>query len=87
MIMVRRDGAEVRKERMQEISKRVQALLHKSGGKIPLGKTVSILAYEFGLTKEKIIEYLRILEDLDRFVLDFEKDEIRNVALEEEKRD
>lgn len=54
---------------------------------MPLGKAVSALAYEFGLTKEKIIEYLKILEDLDRFVLDFEKDEIRNVTLEEEKRD
>ena len=85
--MVRRDGAEVRKERIQKIGRHVQASLHKKDGKIPLGKTVSALAYEFGLTKEKIIEYLKILEDLDRFVLDFEKDRICNVNFEEEKGD
>ena len=67
--MVRRDGAEVRRERIQKIGRRVLALLHEKGDRIPLGKTVSRLAYEFGLTKEKIIEYLKILEDLDRFVL------------------
>ena len=81
--MVRRDGAEVRKERIQKIGRRVLSSLHKKGGKIPLGKTVSALAYEFGLTKEKIMEYLKILEDLDRFVLGIEKDEIRSVASEE----
>jgi len=81
--MVRRDGAEIRKERIQEIARRVLAWLQQSGGKIPLRKTVSSLAFEFGLTKEKIMEYLSILEDLDRFVLDNEKDEIRSLALEE----
>ena len=80
---MRRDGAEVRKERIQKIGRRVAAVLHEKGGGIPLGKAVSALAYEFGLRKEKIMEYLKILEDLDRFVLDFEKDEIRSVASEE----
>ncbi len=82
--MVRRNGAEVRKERIQQIGRRVAALLHKTGSEIPLGKTVSALAYEFGLTREKIVEYLRILEDLDRFMLDVERDRIGNVAEEEE---
>lgn len=80
--MVRRDGAEVRKERIQRIGRRVLALLHENDGRISLGKTVSALAYEFGLTREKIMEYLGILEDLSRFVLDVEKDEIRTVASE-----
>lgn len=81
--MVRRNGAEVRKERIQKIGRRALALLHENDGRIPLGKTVSALAYEFGLTKEKIMEYLSILEDLDRFVLDIEKDEILSIISEE----
>jgi len=81
--MVRRDGAEVRKERIQEIAKRILGLLHKSGGQILLGRTLSALEYEFGLTKERLMEYLRINEDLSRFVLDVEKDKIRS-AIEEE---
>ena len=84
--MVRRDGADVRKERIQEIGRRIQALLHKSSGEIRLTKTVSAFAYEFGLTKEKIMEYLEILEHLDRFGLDVEKDMIHKVAKEESNR-
>ena len=80
--MVRRDGAEVRKERIQKIARHVAASLHESRNGIPLGKMVSALAYEFGLTKEKIIEYLHILEDLGRFVLDLENDKIRRGAEE-----
>jgi len=78
--MVRRDGAEVRRERIQKIGRRVIALLHEKGNGIRLGKTVSRLAYEFGLTKEKIMEYLRILEDLDRFVLDVENDKVLSMT-------
>ena len=81
--MVRRDGADVRKERIQEFGRRIQALLHKSGGEIPLSKTVSAFAYEFGLTKEKIIEYFEILEHLDRFALDVEGDKVRRASNEE----
>jgi len=82
--MVRRDGAEVRKERIQKIGQRVLALLHENSGSIPLGKTVSALAYEFGLTKEKIMEYLRILEDIARLDLDVENAKILSVNLDEE---
>lgn len=85
--MVRRDGAEVRRERILDIGKRVLALLHKSGGEIPLGKTVSVFELEVGLTKDKIMEYLRILEDLDRFVLDVENDKIQSLIKEEETSD
>lgn len=82
--MTRRDGAEIRKERIQKIGRRVLALLHEKDGCIPLGRTVSALAYEFGLTKEKIMEYLGILEDLARFKLDVENDRILKVNLDEE---
>jgi hypothetical protein len=83
--MVRRDGAEVRKERITEIGRLVLALLNKSEkGEILLEKTVSVLAYEKGLRKERVKEYLGILADLDRFVLDVEGDKIRSVVEEEE---
>ena len=76
--MVKRDGAAIRKERIQEIAKTIQSLLHKQT-EISLSKTVAILQYEFGLTKEKIMEYLRILEALGQFTLDIERDKIRKI--------
>ncbi len=77
--MVRRDGAAVRKERIQEIARKIQSLLHKQT-EISLSKTVAILQYEFGLTREKIMEYLRIVEVLGHFTLDIEGDKIRKMT-------
>jgi len=72
---MRRDGAVTRKERMQEIARVIQRSLHNEG-EISLPKTIATLQYEYGLTKEKILEYLEILEDLGQFVLDREHDKI-----------
>lgn len=69
--MVRRNGAEARKERLQLIARLIQSQLHKEG-EISLPKTIAELQYESGLTEEKILEYLRILEDLGQFVVDEE---------------
>lgn len=77
--MVRRDGAEVRKERIAEIGKLILKALHKSD-ELSLTKTVASLQYKFGLTKEKLIEYLNILADLERFTLDKDEDRIRKVS-------
>ena len=77
--MVRRNGAAIRKERIKEIAKFIQRLLHNRG-EISLSKTVATLQYEFGLTKEKIREYLEILEELGYFVVDDKEDKIRNVS-------
>jgi hypothetical protein len=74
--MVGRDGAEARKERLQRIARTVQAALHKEN-KMPLARTVAVLQYDMGLTREKIMEYLGILADLEQFTLDFENDEIK----------
>lgn len=79
--MVRRDGAAIRKERIQEIARFIQRSLCNHGG-ISLSKTIASLEYEFGLTKEKIMEYLSILEALGQFVLDKEHDKIRKVSEE-----
>ena len=77
--MVRRDGAEARKERITHIARIIQASLfqNKEAGFIPLKKTVAILMLETGLTKEKIMEYLRLLEETGQIEIDEEKDQIR----------
>jgi hypothetical protein len=74
--MVGRDGAEARKERLQRIARTIQAALHKEH-EIPLSKTIAVLQYEMGLTREKLQEYLEVLSDLDQFVMDFEHDKIK----------
>jgi len=81
--MVRRDGAEIRKERMQEIARIVQRSLanHKE---IELNKTLAAFQYEFGLTKEKLMEYFEIMEGLGQFVLDKEHDKIMKVKVSDE---
>jgi hypothetical protein len=80
--MVRRDGAAVRKERIQEIARIIQALLMKNSGGLSLRQTVAALQYETGLTSEKITEYLAVLENLGRFALDKEHDTIKKIEME-----
>lgn len=77
--MVRRDGAAIRKERMQEIARHIHRLLEKHN-QISLTKTIAGLQYGYGLTKEKIIEYLQILADLGHFLLDKEHDKIQKIT-------
>ena len=74
--MVRRDGAEAKKERMQQIAKHIQALLQKESS-VLLSKTIAVLEYEFGLTKERILAYLETLEKLGQFTIDKELDKIK----------
>ncbi len=77
--MVRRDGAEVRKERIQEIARLIHRSLHNHG-EISLSKTLATLQYEFGLTKDKIQEYLEILEGLGQFLIEKEEDMIKKIT-------
>ena len=75
--MVRRDGAAVRRERIQRITKRVLSLLTQSNNEeISLSKTVAVLEFEEGLTSEKIMEYLRVGEKTEHFVIDEDNDKI-----------
>jgi hypothetical protein len=76
MFMVRRDGAEIRKERIQEVIKRVVSLLYNNN-EIELDSTIALLQYETGLRPDKILEYLEIGEQLKRFELDIDKNRIR----------
>jgi hypothetical protein len=77
--MVRRDGAATRKDRMQEIARNIHGLLAKSS-ELSLSKTVAMLQYQYGLTEGKITEYLEILESLDHFVVDVERDRIQKFS-------
>jgi hypothetical protein len=83
--MVRRDGAETRKERYAKIAQTIQSLLYKAKEQgldyIPLRKTIVSFKVEMGLTSEKIIEYMRDLEELGQFEMDFERDQIRNATV------
>ena len=82
--MVRRDGAEIRKERIQEVARFIQrALLNEK--ELSLSKTLAVLAYETGLTKEKLMEYLNILENLGQFAIKKEQDRIRMQVKDEAK--
>ena len=78
MFMVKRDGAEIRKERIQEVVRRVVSLLHNQE-EIKLDSTVAMLEYETGLRPDKIMEYLEIGEQLKRFELDIDKNLIRKI--------
>jgi len=82
--MAKRNGAAVRRERMEEIARTVQRNL-QNHGEIALSQSVAAFAYSLGLTKAKVIEYLRILEELGQFVLNFERDKIQKVNQEETK--
>jgi len=77
--MVRRDGAEVRKERIQEIARLIHRSLQRNG-EISLSKTLSLVQYEFGLTRDKIQEYIGILEGLGQFRIEKEQDKIKKMT-------
>ena len=77
--MVKRDGAAIRKERMQEIARTIQRLL-QNHNELCFSKTVTTFQYETGLTKEKIAEYFEIMEGLGHFVVEREHDRIRKIS-------
>jgi len=74
--MVRKDGAAVRKERIQEIAVSILKALNKENP-LSLSKTLASLQYLTGLTKSKLIEYLEIMQENGQFSLDIEKDQIK----------
>ena len=78
--MVRRDGAEIRKERIQDIARNIQRLLvnHKE---LQLSKVLAGFQYEYGLTKERLSEYFEVLEGLGHFAIDKEHDKITKLKV------
>jgi len=74
--MVRRDGAEAKKERLENIARSIQAALFKEK-ELSFSKTLAIYEYDTGLTEEKLRGYLKLLERLGHFVIDEDNDKIR----------
>ena len=66
--MERRDGATIRKERLQRICKRIT-----KPGFLPatLDYVLANIAYLDGLTKETAIDYLKTLETLGFIIIDW----------------
>ena len=79
--MVRKDGAEARKERIAEIAKTVQSFLYqnKESGEVPLRKVLAQIMISTGLTRVKVLEYLQLLNDAGQFELDEKNDMIIRV--------
>jgi hypothetical protein len=77
--VVRRDGAAIRQERMAEIAREIHSKLNQNT-ELSLSKTIAMFQYRFGLTRDKILEYLGILQDLGQFEVDSEKDRIQKVT-------
>ena len=77
--MVSRDGAQIRKERIQTITQFVISQLYKNENKISFSRTIASLEYEIGLRREKIVEYINIGADVGRFVIDNENDLIKSI--------
>ncbi len=76
--MDRKDGAEARRDRLQRVAQAIQAALHKEN-ELSLSKNIANLQYELGLTRERVQEYLDILEKLDYFIIDEKEDKIRKM--------
>jgi hypothetical protein len=77
--MPRKDGAAIRKERIQEIAVSILKALARENP-LSLSKTLSSLEYSTGLTKPKLREYLEIMAANDQFCIDVEKDQIKKVV-------
>ena len=76
--MVKRDGAETRRERISQIARALQAALFESkSGEISLSKFVGVMMFQTGLTKEKVMEYLEVIETMDQAELDVLNDKIK----------
>jgi len=77
--MVRRDGAETRRERLEQVARSVQAALHqnKESGEISLSKTLAQLMLSTGLTEPKVMEYLGLLQRAGQFEVDTENDKVK----------
>jgi len=77
--LVRNDGAEARKQRIQEIIRRVLSELNR-GEDVFLSLTVAEIQYDYGLTQRTAIEYLEVGEKLQRYKIDKLNDRIKGVS-------
>jgi hypothetical protein len=67
--MVKRNGAFTRSERIHAIRKFILDLKEPADFK----KTIAVLQLKYGLTDQKVREYLQIITELDGIIIDEEK--------------
>ena len=76
--MVKNDGAETRRQRISQIARMIQATLHESKNEeISLSRLIGTVMYQMGLTKEKVMEYVEIIQTMGQCELDVVNDKIR----------
>ena len=80
--MVRRDGAEIRRQRMQNVTSYVLRILQERSV-VDLPEVLAEQQYQTGLTREKIVEYLEVIAATGRFELDVEAGKIRRLPIME----
>lgn len=73
----RRDGAWVKRQRIQAIHKMI-----KGTGEASLNKVLALCEYKFGLAKSTARRYLKVLEDCGFIEVDEEVDMITEVERE-----
>ena len=80
--MVRNDGAETRKARIELVARVVTSLLYqnKDAGWIPLKSTVVKIMVQTGLTRFKVMEYLQLKDDEGIFELNETEDRIKRAV-------
>ncbi len=69
-MMVKRDGAFTRAQRISEIRKFLLNLKQPQS----LTKSLAVLQFKHGLTKQKVLEYMKIVQDMDGVIIDEERD-------------
>ena len=84
--MVKRDGAETRRERISKIARDLQSRFYekKIKGKkeeLVLSKFVAFQMYETGLSESKIMEYLEIIKKMGQCEIDSINDRITKPAV------
>jgi hypothetical protein len=79
--MVKKDAAEIRKERIQDMARQIQAAL-RIHGELSFSGTVNSFAYNMGLRKERVLEYLEIIEGEGQIMIDNDYDKIKKVSNE-----
>jgi len=77
--MVRNDGVDARKGRIQQVIQMVVAMFNndKDAQDFPLDVTLADIQYEIGLTEPRTMEYLMIGERRGLFVIDVQNNKIK----------
>lgn len=78
--MVRKDGAEVRKQRIMEVRQAIHRFLF-SKTEVDLNEVLAALQYQTGLTREKLLEYIGIIEATHQIVVDYAASKILTVDM------